>query len=72
MKCVNVKTRRDLIGEPLLTTADVAAKLQVSEKLVRIWIAGGSLRGRKIGKAWRVSRAALDDFLAKGSTSGTL
>ena len=58
-----LRSNGNVAGEPMLTTADIAAKLQVSEKLVRSWIRSGELRARKLGKAWRVSRAALDDFI---------
>lgn len=47
----------------LLTPADAARVLGVSETDVMTAISEGSLKGKKIGAAWRVTRAALDEFL---------
>jgi hypothetical protein len=35
----------------------------VSEADVLTELTAGTLKGRKIGSAWRISRAALDEFL---------
>jgi len=48
----------------LLGPADVARALGVSEADVMAALEAGELRGRRIGSAWRVTRAALDEFLA--------
>lgn len=48
----------------LLTPADVAKVLGVSEADVLSTLEAGDLKGKKIGSAWRITRAALDDFLA--------
>ncbi len=37
--------------------------LGVSESDVLATLADGSLKGKKIGTAWRITRAALDEFL---------
>jgi excisionase family DNA binding protein len=51
-------------SEPeLLTPAAAAQILSVSENDVMSALADGSLKGKKIGAAWRITRAALDDFL---------
>ena len=51
-------------GAPeLLTPANAALVLNVSENDVLSALADGSLKGKKIGASWRITRAALDDFL---------
>ena len=47
----------------VLTPADVAKALGVTEADVLATLEQGELKGRKIGSAWRVTRAALDEFL---------
>jgi len=47
----------------LLSPAEVAQALNVSEADVLTELTAGNLKGRKIGSAWRISRAALDEFL---------
>jgi excisionase family DNA binding protein len=46
-----------------LTPADVAKALGVTEADVLASLTAGELKGKKIGAAWRVTRAALDEFL---------
>ena len=47
----------------MLTPADVAKALGVTEADVLETLEKGDLKGRKIGAAWRVTRPALDEFL---------
>lgn len=47
----------------LLSPADAAKVLGVSEADVLATLEGGELKGKKIGSTWRITRAALDDFL---------
>jgi excisionase family DNA binding protein len=47
----------------LLSPADAAKLLGVSEADVVASLADGSIKGKKIGSTWRISRAALDEFL---------
>ena len=47
----------------LLSTSEVAKALGVSEADVLATLAQGELKGKKIGSTWRVTRAALDEFL---------
>ena len=47
----------------LLSTAEVATALGVSEADVLASLNDGSLKGKKIGATWRVSKAALEEFL---------
>jgi excisionase family DNA binding protein len=48
----------------LLSTAEVATALGVSEADVLVSLNDGSLKGKKIGSTWRVTKAALDEFLS--------
>jgi excisionase family DNA binding protein len=47
----------------ILTPADVARVLAVSEADVLSVLESGELKGRKIGSAWRITQTALDEFL---------
>ena len=49
----------------LLTPADAAKALGVTEADVIASIESGDLKGKKIGSACRITRAALDEFLAQ-------
>jgi excisionase family DNA binding protein len=46
-----------------LTVDDVAAALQLNPQTVSRWFRNGKLPGRKIGREWRISRKALEDFI---------
>jgi excisionase family DNA binding protein len=48
----------------LLSVAEVAKALGVSEADVSAVLESGDLKGKKIGSTWRVPRAALDAYLA--------
>ena len=53
-----------VIGTPeLLSPADAARALGVTEADVMVAIQNGELKAKKIGAAYRISRAALDEFL---------
>lgn len=47
----------------LLSPADAAKILGVSEADVLSTLSEGALKGKKIGSSWRITRAALDEFL---------
>jgi len=49
--------------EELLTIAQVAKHLQVSVATVRRLIDAGELRGVRVGRLWRVPKAALEAYL---------
>jgi len=54
------------VGAPLpdlLSPADAATLLGVSEADVLTALGDGSLKGKKIGATWRIPRAAVDEFL---------
>jgi excisionase family DNA binding protein len=48
----------------LLTPAQVAELLGVAESDVLSSLEGGDLKGKRIGSQWRITRAAVDSFLA--------
>ncbi len=48
-----------------LSPAQVAARLQVSEHTIYTWLRSGRLRGRKVGRRWRVSQQAVEAFLGR-------
>jgi excisionase family DNA binding protein len=48
----------------ILTPADVARALSVSEADVLATLESGELKGRKLGNSWRITRSALDAFLS--------
>ncbi|MBE2198518.1 MAG: SPFH domain-containing protein [Anaerolinea sp.] len=50
----------------VMTPSQVAQILQVAEEDVVAAITAGDLKARKIGNAYRISKAALDEFLAGG------
>ncbi len=47
----------------LMSPADAAKVLGVSEADVLATLEAGDLKGKKIGSAWRITKTALDDFL---------
>ena len=47
----------------ILTVPQAAVQLQVSERTVYEWLRDGKIPGRKIGKVWRMSADALQNFL---------
>ena len=47
----------------LLSPADAARALGVSEADVMATLESGELKGKKIGSTWRIARAALEEFL---------
>jgi excisionase family DNA binding protein len=50
----------------ILTVAQTAKRLQVTEKTLCDWLRAGKVPGRKIGRVWRISEDALEDFLRGG------
>jgi excisionase family DNA binding protein len=59
----NSRVWGEIITEPLLTVAQVAAILQIREKLVRNHIKEKRLKAVKIGKYWRIKAEDLSDFI---------
>ena len=52
---------------PLLTVAEVATMLRVSNMTVYRLIQRGQLAALRVGKNYRIRRADLDDYLSAGS-----
>lgn len=50
--------------EEVLTADDVACLLRVSSKTVKRMAADGRMPAKRVGRAWRFSRAAVLDWLA--------
>ena len=59
-------------AEELLGVEEVAHVLGVGQVTVWRWCRDGSLPCAKIGRKWRVRRAALDDFVRRSERSRTL
>jgi len=51
------------LNPDLLSPADAAKLLGVSEADVLATLTDGSLKGKKIGSTWRITRSAIDEFL---------
>lgn len=47
----------------IFTPEQAAEHLQVTRRTIYTWLKEGKLPGRKIGGSWRVSEAALEEFL---------
>ncbi|HEX2109506.1 MAG TPA: helix-turn-helix domain-containing protein [Rubrobacteraceae bacterium] len=58
--------------EDLLSVDDVAGYLEVSKATIYHWCRQGRLPCLKIGKSWRIRRAALENFLSQSERSATL
>jgi excisionase family DNA binding protein len=52
-------------GLDLLSPAEAAQLLGVSEADVQAVLASGELAGKKIGTTWRIKRSAIDEYLSK-------
>jgi excisionase family DNA binding protein len=50
-------------AESLLTVSDVAAYLKIKESTVRVMINKGEIPAVKIGKAWRIQKEELTNYL---------
>jgi excisionase family DNA binding protein len=50
--------------ERLLTPAEVAEQLQLHPNTVRRFLNEGKIRGKWIGRVWRVEPSAIDEYLA--------
>lgn len=58
----------ELAHPAILTVAEVARYLRVSETTVWRWCTSGKLPAFRIGRSWRVRRTDLDDTISQGST----
>jgi excisionase family DNA binding protein len=55
--------------EELFLPAEVARILRVTVRTVERYCAQGKLRAIKVGRGWRIPRAALEDFLRQGGAN---
>lgn len=56
----------------LLTTAEAAARLNVSRRAVQEWIASGVLVHIRRGRYLRIDEKDLEDFIAKHKAGGNV
>jgi len=49
------------------TLEEIAELLQVTRRTLYNWIKDGKLKAFKIGKQWRVTKEALEDFTLTGT-----
>ena len=49
------------------TLEEIEAILHVTKRTLYNWIKGGKLKAFKIGKEWRVTREALEEFTQTGT-----
>lgn len=49
------------------TPKEVAEILQITERTVQRYLKEGTLKGVKVGKLWRVTEQALNEFLGTGT-----
>lgn len=50
----------------MLTTKDVANRLNVSTRTVQVWVSSGDLPAFQMGKVIRIDEMALDEFILLG------
>ena len=53
----------------MLTTGEVAEKLNLSEKTIRNLIDSGELEAHKFGRVYRISEEQLENFIEKSKTN---
>jgi excisionase family DNA binding protein len=59
--------------EEVFTVDEVAKRLKVKPKTVRLWLAAGKLRGTRLGSrktGWRVRNSELERFVDEGPWKG--
>jgi excisionase family DNA binding protein len=49
----------------MLSIQDVAERLGVSPNVIRRLVVHGHMTAVRIGRSWRISQAAIDDYFAK-------
>ena len=49
--------------EKYYSTEDIAEILGFKEKTVREWLRTGKLKGKKVGRLWRVKESDLEEFI---------
>ena len=59
----NVNTSQPSLADEIMTLAEIAKYLKVSEKTITRMLHSGSIPGTKVASQWRFVRAAVDDWL---------
>ncbi len=62
---MTAQSRNVLEHQPFLTPQEVSELLRVSVYTVRRWIKEGDLPAYKVGRGWRISESAIDEWLTK-------
>jgi excisionase family DNA binding protein len=55
----------------VLTVAEVAALIRVDPATIRRWIISGDLPAMRVGRGYRISEAALEEYLAAAQVAPT-
>lgn len=55
----------------LLTVQEVADRLRLSARTVRLWLQTGRLKGLRVGGRWRVRESDLMEFLREAEAAST-
>jgi excisionase family DNA binding protein len=65
-RCHMAASSTNFMGQqPFLTPQEIADRLRVSVYTVRRWIKEGHLPAYKVGRGWRISESAIDDWLER-------
>ncbi|MBM3472582.1 MAG: helix-turn-helix domain-containing protein [Armatimonadetes bacterium] len=54
------------MAQEIMTAQEAAQYLRLGIDTLKRWARAGEVPGRRIGRQWRFSKAALDDWLAQG------
>jgi len=65
---VVTKTRQVTEHLAFLTPVEVSEMLRVSVYTVRRWIKEGDLPAYKVGRGWRISEIAMDEWLSRNQS----
>lgn len=71
-KGAGLSKRRGYVGENLLTVAEVASLMRVSNMTVYRLIKSGQLAALKVGKNYRIRESDVDQYLTDRSVGGGL
>jgi len=63
------KAKRTAEHLAFLTPEEVSEVLRVSVYTVRRWIKEGSLPAYKVGRGWRISEMAMDEWLSRNQSA---
>lgn len=58
------------MDEKLMTPAQVAERLQVTERTIYKYLSEGSLDAVKLGRVWRITEEQLQEFLDRHTQKG--